>query len=324
MCTAITFQGESFYFGRTLDVTCGYRETVAVTPRYFPFRFRFTEPMQSHFAIIGMATVAEGMPLYYDAMNEKGLCMAGLRFPLYADYQAHSTEKKNIAPFELIPWVLGQCDTVAAARTLLKNTCLVNEEFSAQLPSEPLHWMLADQTACVVLEIEKDGMHLYENTVGVLTNSPTFPMQMSRLSDFMQLSREEPRNTLLPNAELQMYSRGMGAIGLPGDWSSASRFARAAFARANALPFGEDAKDVGQFFHILDTVGQIYGCVRVGGEDFEKTVYTSCCNASKGIYYYTMYQNRAITGVDMHKTDLDGNTLYLFPLAEQERIYMQN
>lgn len=324
MCTAITFQGESFYFGRTLDVTCGYRETVAVTPRYFPFRFRFTEPMQSHFAIIGMATVAEGMPLYYDAMNEKGLCMAGLRFPLYADYQAHSNEKKNIAPFELIPWVLGQCDTVAAARTLLKNTCLVNEEFSAQLPSEPLHWMLADQTACVVLEIEKDGMHLYENPVGVLTNSPTFPMQMSRLTDFMQLSREEPRNVLLPSVDLQTYSRGMGALGLPGDWSSASRFVRAAFVRGNALPFKAEAKDVGQFFHIMDTVGQIYGCVRVGAEDFEQTVYTSCCNASKGIYYYTLYGNRAITGIDMHKADLDGNTLYLFPLAEQERIYMQN
>lgn len=324
MCTAITFQGDSFYFGRTLDVTCGYRETVAVTPRYFPFRFRFTAPMQSHFAIIGMATVAEGAPLYYDAVNEKGLCMAGLRFPLYADYQAHSTEKKNIAPFELIPWVLGQCDTVAAARTLLKNTCLVNEEFSAQLPSEPLHWMLADQTACVVLEIEKDGMHIYENPVGVLTNSPTFPMQMSRLTDFMQLSREEPCNNLLPHVDLQMYSRGMGSIGLPGDWSSASRFARAAFVRGNALPFGEEAKDVGQFFHILDTVGQVYGCVRVGAEGFEQTVYTSCCNASKGIYYYTMYGNRAVTGVDMHKTDLDGKTLYLFPLAVQERIYMQN
>lgn len=324
MCTAITFQGESFYFGRTLDVTCGYRETVAVTPRYFPFPFRFAEALQSHFAIIGMATVAEGLPLYYDAMNEKGLCMAGLRFPLYADYQPQSAEKNNIASFELIPWILGQCDSVAAARALLKKTCLVREEFSAQLPSEPLHWMLADKTACVVLEVEKDGMHLYENTVGVLTNSPTFPMQMSRLSDFMQLSREEPQNALLPNVDLQMYSRGMGAIGLPGDWSSASRFVRAAFVRGNALPFGEDAKDVGQFFHILDTVGQVYGCVRVGAESFERTVYTSCCNASKGIYYYMMYSNRAVTGVDMHKTDLCGSTLHLFPLKTQERIGMQN
>lgn len=324
MCTAITFQGESFYFGRTLDVTCGYRETVAVTPRHFPFPFRFGEALQSHFAIIGMATVAEGLPLYYDAMNEKGLCMAGLRFPLYADYQPQSAEKNNIASFELIPWILGQCDSVAAARTLLKKTCLVREEFSAQLPSEPLHWMLADKTACVVLEVEKDGMHLYENAVGVLTNSPTFPMQMSRLSDFIQLSREEPQNALLPNVDLQMYSRGMGAIGLPGDWSSASRFVRAAFVRGNALPFGEEAKDVGQFFHILDTVGQVYGCVRVGAEGFERTVYTSCCNASKGIYYYTMYSNRAVTGVDMHKTDLCGSTLHLFPLETQERICMLN
>ncbi len=323
MCTAITFQGESFYFGRTLDVTCGYRETVAVTPRNFAFDFRFEKTLQSHFAVIGMATVAEGLPLYYDAMNEKGLCMAGLRFPLYADYQTHDAKKNNIAPFELIPWILGQCDTVAAARTRLENTCLVKEEFSAQLTSEPLHWIIADETACMVLEVEKDGMHLYDNPVGVLTNSPTFPMQMSRLADFMQLSREEPRNNLLPHADLQTYSRGMGAIGLPGDWSSASRFVRAAFVRGNALPFGTEEKDVGQFFHILDTVGQIYGCVRVGSEGFEQTVYTSCCNASEGIYYYTLYGNRSVTGVDMHTTDLNGNTLYLFPLKTQERIYMQ-
>ncbi|MEZ3496750.1 MAG: choloylglycine hydrolase [Lachnospiraceae bacterium] len=324
MCTAITFQGESFYFGRTLDVTCGYRETVAVTPRNFPFQFRFAVPMQSHYAVIGMATVAEGTPLYYDAMNEKGLCMAGLRFPLYAAYQKHGAEKNNIAPFELIPWILGQCDTVSAARELLCRTCLVQEEFSAELPSEPLHWMLADETACIVLEIEADGMHLYENPVGVLTNSPTFPMQMSRLTDFMQLSREEPRNMLLPHVDLQIYSRGMGAVGLPGDWSSASRFIRAAFVRGNALPFGSEDSDVGQFFHILDTVGQIYGCVRVGEEGFEQTVYTSCCNASKGIYYYTMYGNRAITGVDMHKADLDSDSVQLFPLQTAEEIRMLN
>ena len=82
MCTAATYKTKGFYFGRTLDYEFSYGEEITVAPRNFPFEFRHTGICQSHYAIIGMAHVANNYPLYYDAMNEKGLCMAGLNLSL--------------------------------------------------------------------------------------------------------------------------------------------------------------------------------------------------------------------------------------------------
>ena len=80
MCTAATYKTKDFYFGRTLDYEFSYGDEITVTPRKFPFEFRHMGKRYSHYAIIGMAHVAGGYPLYYDAINEKGLGMAGLNF----------------------------------------------------------------------------------------------------------------------------------------------------------------------------------------------------------------------------------------------------
>ena len=103
MCTAATYQTRDFYFGRTLDYEFSYPSEVTVTPRRFPLSFRHTGSMNEHYAIIGMAYVANGYPLYYDAINEKGLGMAGLNFVGNAAYAAPCEGKENIAQFEFIP-----------------------------------------------------------------------------------------------------------------------------------------------------------------------------------------------------------------------------
>ena len=107
----------------------------------------------------------------------------------------------------------------------------------------------------------------------------------------------------------------MGAIGLPGDLSSPSRFVRAAFTKLNAVSGSSEEEAVRQFFHILSAVAQTRGCARAAGDRYEYTVYTSCCNMDRGIYYYTTYENSRITAVDMHRTDLDGKALSVYPLA---------
>ena len=81
MCTAAVYKTKDFYFGRTLDYEFSYGDEVTVTPRNYPFHFRNMGDMESHYAMIGMATVADGYPLYYEATNEAGLSMAGLNFP---------------------------------------------------------------------------------------------------------------------------------------------------------------------------------------------------------------------------------------------------
>lgn len=324
MCTAATYKTRDHYFGRTLDYEFSYQEEVTVTPRNYPFVFRGGACLERHYALIGMAYVVDGYPLYYDGVNEKGLAMAGLNFVGNAVYGKAVPGKDNIAQFEFIPWLLTQCADLGGARALLANINLTDTPFSSSLPTAQLHWMIADREGAIVVEAMADGLHIHENPVGVMTNNPPFDQQLLRLCDYQQLSAKEPENRFAKDLELKCYSRGMGAIGLPGDLSSASRFVRAAFVKQNALSAEGEEESVSQFFHILGSVEQQRGCCEVREGEYEITIYTSCCNCDKGIYYYTTYDNQQITAVDMYREDLNGSTLYRYPLIKKQQICFQN
>lgn len=316
MCTAITFKADDLYFGRTLDLEYSYNETVTVTPRRFPFSFRNKATLTEHFALIGMATVADGYPLYYEATNEKGLSMAGLNFNGYAHYFSVAKGKDNIASFEFIPWILAQCRDTDEAQQLLKNLNITDTAFSKELQPSPLHWIIADKQNSITVESTVDGLKIYDNPIGVLTNNPPFPYHMTHLSTFMHLSPRPSTNTFSDKTELKSFSRGTGAIGLPGDCTSQSRFVRASFNKLNAATFDTEKENVEQFFHILSSVEQIKGTVKTSDGKDVITVYTSCCNADKGLYYYTTYHNRSITGVDMKKVELEGENLVSYELRK--------
>ena len=324
MCTAATYQTKDFYFGRTLDYEFSYGDEIVITPRNYQFDFRHRESLQSHYAMIGMAHVVGNDPLYYDAFNEKGLAMAGLNFVGNASYYDVEEGKENIAQFEFIPWILGTCATLDEAKKALSEMNLTNTPYSEQFPVAQLHWIIADKTGAITVEAMEDGMHVYENKVGVLTNNPPFNIQMFLLNQYMGLSPKQPENLFAKDIELNAYSRGMGAIGLPGDLSSSSRFAKVAFTKLHSVSGNSEAESVSQFFHILGAVDQPRGCCDVGEDKYEITIYTSCCNASKGIYYYTTYENHQITAVDMHRVDLDGEQLVTYEVVTGERINRAN
>ena len=324
MCTAVTYPKKDFYFGRTLDYEHSWQEEVTVTPRNIPLAFRQWGKLEKHYAILGMACVAEGYPLYFDGVNERGLAMAGLNFVGNAAYGKPEEEMDNIAQFELIPWILAQCATVGEARTFLEKLNITDTPFHADLPPAQLHWIIADRKESITLESVEEGLRIYENPVGVLTNNPTFDQQLFRLNDFLHLSPEEPGNTFSSKLDLRPYSRGMGALGLPGDLSSQSRFVRAAFVKLNSVSGDSEEETVSQFFHILGAVEQVRGCCQVGQGQYEKTIYTSCCNGDKGIYYYTTYENHQISSVHLHHTDLNSRILSRFPLIRGEQICWQN
>lgn len=324
MCTAATYKTKDFYFGRTLDYEFSYGDEVTVTPRNFPFHFRSRGTVESHFAIIGMACVIDGCPLYYDGANEKGLAMAGLNFVGNAYYPEKTEGKDNVAQFEFIPWILSQCASVEEAKKLLERINIDNTPFSDKLPTAQLHWIISDKTQSITVESVKEGIKIYDNPVGVLTNNPPFDRQMFLLNNYMHLSPSQPENKFSDKLSLNAYSRGMGALGLPGDLSSASRFVRVAFVKMNSVSGDSEAESVSQFFHILGSVDQQRGCCDVGEGKFEITIYTSCCNTDKGIYYYTTYDNHQITAVDMNKENLDGAELVRYPLIKEEQIRVQN
>ena len=228
MCTAAAYRTKDFYFGRNLDYERSFGESVTVTPRKYPFAFRNGENWTEHYAMIGMAHVQDGYPLYYDAVNEKGLAIAGLNFVGSAVYHAPVQGKDNVAQFELIPWLLGRCATAAEARAALEKLNLTDEPFCPGMPASQLHWMLADRETCLVIESTADGLHVYENPARVLTNNPPFPMQLFQLNNYARLSPDGPEFRFAKEMPFWEYSRGMGAMGLPGDLSSQSRFVRAA------------------------------------------------------------------------------------------------
>ena len=316
---------KDFYFGRTLDYEFSYGDEITITPRNYPFHFRHSDKApDSHYAIIGMAHVAGDYPLYYDAINEKGLGMAGLNFVGNAVYAEPVSDKENVAQFEFIPWILSQCATLKEARQRLSTMNLTNTQFSENFPCAQLHWILADASGCLVIESMQDGLHIYENPVGVLTNNPPFPQQMFQLNNYQSLSPRQPENTFAPGLELQSYSRGMGALGLPGDLSSASRFAKVAFTKMNSRSGDSELESVSQFFHILGSVDQQRGCCEVAKGKYEITLYTSCCNTTKGIYYYTTYENHQINAVDMHRENLDTTVLIRYPVLAKQNICFQN
>ncbi len=324
MCTAISFKTDDFYFGRNLDLYYHYDESVTVTPRNYVFNLRNGKEIFSHFAIIGIATVSDGYPLYYDAVNERGLCMAGLNFPKEAVYMPYDSAKTNIAPFEFIPYILSRCKNIDDAVTELEKISLWDTPFSDKLVNTPLHWILCDKEGAVTIEQTTDGLRVYDNHVGVLTNSPPFDYHIYNLANYINLSAKYPQNRFSESMELFPYSLGMGALGLPGDMSSASRFVRAAFIKHNSVCDNEEMSSINQTFHILKSVEQPSGITYTKEGMCEYTLYTSVCNASRGIYYYTTYQNSTVCAVSLHNENLDFDKLVSYALITKPSIFFHN
>lgn len=324
MCTAATYRTDDFYMGRTLDYEFSYGEEITVMPRNFPLSFRHGGGTDRHYAIIGMAHVADGYPMYYDAVNEKGLGMTGLNFAASARYSEPEDGKQNVAQFEFIPWVLSQFASLEQARSAIEKINLVGTTYDSRYPAAKMHWIIADKSGAITVEPTKGGLKIYDNAPGVLTNEPPFDMQLFNLNNYMRLSPKQPENSFSDALDLGTYSRGMGGLGLPGDLSSMSRFVRAAFTKLNSLSGSGEAESVGQFFHILGSVEQVRGCCEVAQDKYEITIYTSCFNADKGVYYYTTYNNRRITAVDMHRENLDSDSLARYPMLDKEDVFRQN
>ncbi len=306
MCTAVNTHG---LFGRTLDIERSFGESVALTPRALPLDFRHEGTLHKHLAILGMASVRGGVPLYYDAVNEEGLCMAALKFPENAVYHAPCADKHNVASFELIWWVLGKCKTLGQARELLSKTNVTNDDFAEDTKPSPLHYIVADGEAAIVVESVAHGLKIYENPLGVLTNNPPFCYHLEHVRGFMHLDSGYPENTLCEGVPLTPYSGGIAAVGLPGDFSSPSRFVRAVFAKGHTSLDGTQGERVSAFFHVLDTVSVPRGCEKNASGESLFTLYASCVDVSARAYFFTTYGSRRVRALTMDGVNLDSSTL---------------
>lgn len=306
MCTAIK---DAHLFGRTLDLSESYGEQVVISPRRFPFSFTHEGKSTDHYAIIGTAHISGGVPLYYDAMNEKGLCIAALRFFPLSCYHEKQDATHAVASFELIPWILCNCANGEDAKRLLENTAITSNSFSVTLPAAPLHWMVADGKEAFVIESTADGVQIYDNPIGVLTNAPAFPDQLQAISSDILLSRR----TAYTNA-----------VSIPGALSSMARFQRVLDTKSKTSPPSDEDEAVSRFFHILGTANQPDGVWRTEEMRPMRTVYTSCMDTARQIYFFTTYTCRQIRGVRLKNAHLDLDTLTAFQMAREERFYYCN
>lgn len=324
MCTGLSFVNGDFYFGRNLDLDYHFGEQVVITPRNFTLTYKCEAPQTKHLALIGMASVVDGYPLYAEAVNEAGLGMAGLNFPGFAHYASVKKENAlNLTPYEIILRLLAQCKSVQEVRAKIANLNMVEIDFKQGLPCASLHWLIADKHESAVLEVTKEQTKLYDNPVGVLTNNPTFDYHLLNLHAYLGVNPNQPVDTLT-KLGLQPLGQGVGTVGLPGDYSPASRFIKAVYLKSHALCEQSELANVTTFFHILDSVAFVNGATQTPDKTHDITLYSCCVNARTGEYYYKTYENNQLTKISLHNVDLEQTTLSCYPLVTTQQVLQAN
>ena len=305
MCTAISDNQNGHFFARTLDVERSYGERLLGVGRNFPLHFLHEETENRHPFILGVGIVSDGYPLFFDAVNECGLAMAGLSFPESARYCCVQNGKTNVASFELIPFLLSKCESVGDARALLRNIVVTDDDFSHTFPATPLHWIIADKNECIVAEPLDDGLHVYENPFGVLTNEPPFPSQTDGLKEYCYSASES--------------------------YTSRARFSRAQYVKSRALATPSSSfsssslaspslDGVFRVFSLMATVRVPYACSSTPEGKPSYTVYTSCADTQNCAYYVEGESPFEVARVTMGECDANSSAIREIPFGQADRI----
>lgn len=322
MCTGLRYINDGFYFGRNLDLDYTFGQSIVITPKNYEIKFKHEKSIANHYAFIGVAVVVEDYPLYADAINEAGLGIANLNFPHFAEYATEVQEGQlNLAPYELMLYALANCQSVAEVKTAFSNLNVVDIPFNAQMPNTTLHWFVADKKQAAVIEVIQGKVKITDNPANVLTNSPSIDYHLMNLAHYANLSDQQPTNQPF---DMPPFGEGFGAIGLPGDWSPASRFVKAAFVNKHAISEKDEISNVTQFFHILDSVAFVEGVTTSPRGTHDLTMYASCGHTESGNYYYKTYRNNQINCVSMSKVDLQSHTLFNYPMIDTQQIHQVN
>lgn len=319
MCTSIAYRDGGVFFGRNMDLDYHFDGRISVTPRNFPLIFRDFSALDEHYGFIGMtARINGGFPLYCEGMNEKGLYMAGLDFVGNAHYPSGTTA--GVAPFELIPLILGECASVDEARCVLSGVTLSDTPYSEEVSLTPLHWHIADREKSIVVEPLADGIKIYNNPADVLTNNPPFDFQMNNLCMYMNLTPTEPLGKLAKKPWLTTFGKGLGSFGLPGDFSPPSRFVRAVYMLSSSQT-EEGTSHISQVFRILDNIAMVRGSVLTASGKCNFTDYSCCFSPADMACYIKTYGNGRLSAAAMTEEMLRGDEIRHFEIPRQEDIF---
>ena len=313
MCTGVRFSDDkgNMFFGRNLDWSNGYGEKVTITPREFSYNSPFLGEMHSkEGAIIGMAIIEEGIPLYFDCCNEAGLGVAGLNFPHYAKYEKDAVEgKTNIAAWEFPLYIVMNFSSVEDVKAALPEMAIVSKPINEKYPVSELHFMIADGKQSIVVEYTERGMEIFDNDVDILTNQPGYNWHQENLRNYMNLYPRMPKEVKWNKATMKPFGSGALMRGLPGDYTSTSRFVRAAYLNTHYPVKTTEEENVSRLFHTLASVAMIDGAGEMAGGRSEITIYVGGYSAASKTYYYSLYEDLALTAVSLEDYNLDSKEL---------------
>ena len=330
-CTGIRLrpQDGSVVCARTLEFGTDLRSSIIIIPRGKELVGTAPEgrrgiPWVTRFGTVG--TNAFGLPAIVDGVNERGLSVGIFYFPGYAAYQASATEEagKTLAPWELATFLLGTTATVdeaVAASRAVRVGEVVQKDFGF-VP--PCHYVLHDATGrCAVLEYVAGQLHVHDNPLGVMTNSPTFDWHITNLRNYASLSVTNAPPVEMQGIKLSGFGQGNGLLGLPGDFTPPARFVRAVAFSQSAVPVQTSRDGVLAAFHILNQFDIPRGSVRDvdhGREHDEYTLWTSAADLTTKRYYFHTFASRRIRMVDLARVDLDAADVKTISMAGEEEI----
>ena len=266
------------------------------------------------YATAGMGfSMLESSPVLYDGINEKGLMGGQLyyrNFAYFSDNVKPNTLK--LQPPFVVFHLLSQCETVDEVVKVIQNeVSLVNLPMFGTVPT--IHWTFSDRRGeSVIIEPDKTGLSIYRNTVGVMTNSPSYAWHRLNLLNYVGI-RDLDYDTLEINGDsLAQCFSGSGAQGLPGDWTSTSRFIRLNFLKKYASKGKDESEAITRMFHLFQSVAFPLGMIKVTEQGhiteydknivpYDYTIYTSAMCAESLRFYWTSYENQRIQCIDMNK-----------------------
>lgn len=316
MCTTFAYkQNSNVYFGRNMDIDIGFGEKIVITPRNREYIYKNGMSISGDYAYFGVASVIDGVGLYAEAMNEKGLYVAGLNYPNNAFYGEVIDNKINLAPYELIPFILSTCDNMELALEKIQQIQLIDIPFKPGLPLAPMHFFVSDGYKSIVIEPDVDGIKIYDNSVGVLTNNPSFPYQIYNLQNYGHLSIVNKNNYNFDDKEYAYYGEGLGMIGLPGDVSPVSRFTRTAFYKKHLESLENTINPVSDVFHILENVLMIEGSVLTSNNRLDITRYSICYDVKNKCLYVKTYNYLQVYN---YKLDCNNDEFLVYELNDDD------
>ncbi len=302
MCTCVAFRQNGLYCGRNMDLDYNFGEKIVATPRTFPLKSLKTE---NHYGFIGIATVIDGYPLYADAMNERGLCIAGLNFPEKAFYREPIENKTNVPAYDFTAYVAAEFSSVEDFRKNFAEINIINQPFSEKIPCSTLHWMISDGVSSVVVESTQSSINLYENPLGVMTNLPEFPEH-------------------LKNYEKMRSGEGSVPTDFPVLLLSPSRFLRIAHFLGNILPETDSDSVISHVFHILDTVAMPDVSAKATSGNYHKTTYSACFDTVKSRYLVRTYENSRISHAKLTEEMLSLSSLSIYEIPRHQDYFELN